>query len=311
MQKIWFYTDSPSSGSWMSFNLDHAKLKNLDVRLGIIYSMNIQGMIDTVLHGDYVRAETFHEGYGRYTNKNIRARRFDLAKAIEHFEKAGYNKIGDDGIRLNAKGERLSFKFLYAHPIHTPRIFFIRNEAKKAGLELILDNYDSVAVFKDMIEKKHEIAWHGWGAQMRPGYWGQYHKDNAHKKKNNNFSNLDNEELSKIIIEYREGLDTESRIKLAHQIEQKLYELAPAIPLYKVPYFRQGLWRWVKYPEGIAVKTSDMIMDKYGLFWIDEKAKEEILDKKAKDETIYGIEPIIINERYRGGVKKESDKNSE
>ena len=218
--------------------------------------------------------------------------------------KAGYNKIGNDGIRLNAKGERLSFKFLYAHPPHTVRLIFLKNEAKKAGLELILENYDSVAVFKNMADKKHELAWHGWAAQIRPTYWGQYHKDNAHKKKNNNISNLDDEELSKTIIKYRDALNSELRIKLAHEIEQSLYEQAPAFPLYKVPYFRQSLWRWVKYPKGIGVKTSEYVMDSLGLFWIDEKLKKEILDKKAKGETIYGIKPIIIDQRYRSATKE-------
>ena len=72
-------------------------------------------MLDTVLRGDYERAETFHEGYGKYTRKDIKARRFDLQKAIDLFEKSGYNKIGSDGIRVNAKGKRLSFKILYAY----------------------------------------------------------------------------------------------------------------------------------------------------------------------------------------------------
>ncbi|NQZ58576.1 MAG: ABC transporter substrate-binding protein, partial [Lentisphaeraceae bacterium] len=285
MQKIWLYTDSPTSCYWVSYNMDHKVLSNIDVRLGITYAMNIQGLIDTVLHGDYVRAETFNEGQGKYTNKEIRARRFDLDKAISYFVKAGYNKIGDDGIRLNKKGERLSFKFLYAHQTHTVRLIFLKNEAKKAGLELTLVNYDSVAVFKNMADKKHELAWHGWAAQSRPTYWGQYHRDNAHKKKNNNLSNLDDKELSKTIIKFRDALNNELRIKLAHEIEQSLYDLAPAIPLYKIPYVRQGLWRWVKYPQGIGVKSTEYVMDNYGLFWIDTKLKKEILDKKSKDET--------------------------
>ncbi|WDE95694.1 extracellular solute-binding protein [Lentisphaera profundi] len=300
MQKIWFYTQKPEASYQISFNLDNPRLKDLNLRLGIIYSLNIQNLLDTVLYGDYERSETFHEGYGDYSNPNIKARRFDANKAVEYFKKAGYTKIGRDGIRVNDKDEKLRFKVLYAAPHHTERILALQNEAKKLGLQLDLDSFDSTAVFKAMLNKEHEIAWHGWGAGFRPQYRGQFHQTYAHKKQNNNLSNLDNTEVSEMIDKYRFALDTKTRIELAHQIEKALFELAPAVPTYKVPYFRQGLWRWVRYPSFIATPSSEMIMDDLGLFWIDTELKKEIQEKMVKKEIIYDIPPLIKNTFYRG-----------
>ena len=305
MQKVWFYTQQPQPSSQISLNLDNPRLKDHNLRLGIIHALNIQNMLDTVLYGDYDRSETFHEGYGDYSHPTIKARRFNPKKAVEYFEKAGYSKIGRDGIRVNEKGERLSFKILYAAPHHTQRILALQNEARKLGLHLELDNFDTTAVFKAMLSKEHEIAWHGWGAGFRPQYRGQFHKENAHKKQTNNLSNLDDDEVSETIDKYRFALDSETRIKLAHQIEQRLFDLAPAIPTYKVPYFRQGVWRWVKYPEFIATPSNEMLMDKYGTFWIDPKMKKELLEKMKKKEIIYDIPAIIKDERYRGGKNAE------
>ena len=48
-----------------------------------------------------------------------------------------------------------------------------------------------------------------------------------------------------------------------------------------------------------------MLMDSYGLFWIDMDLKEEILTKMKKKEIIYDIPPIIKDERYRGGQNAE------
>ncbi|MDD7985427.1 extracellular solute-binding protein [Lentisphaera marina] len=300
MQKLWFYTQKPEGSSQISFNLDHPRLKDKNLRLGIIYALNIQNMLDTVLYGDYERSETFHEGYGEYSHPTLKARRFNPQKAIEYFNKAGYTKIARDGVRINDKGEILSFKILYAAPFHTQRILALQNEAKKLGLHLELDNFDTTAVFKAMLNKEHEIAWHGWGAGLRPQYRGQFHQSFAHKKQNNNLSNLDDDEVSQMIDEYRFALDTPTRVELAHKIEERLFELAPAVPTYKVPYFRQGLWRWVKYPPFIATPSNDMIMDAYGLFWIDVELQKEIRAKMTKKEIIYDIPPLIKNTRYKG-----------
>ena len=46
-----------------------------------------------------------NEGYGDYSNRDIRARSFDLTKAGGHFEKAGWGQRGPDGIR-SKNGER-------------------------------------------------------------------------------------------------------------------------------------------------------------------------------------------------------------
>jgi microcin C transport system substrate-binding protein len=108
-----------------------------------------------------------------------------------------------------------------------------------------------------------------------------------------------------MIDKYRFALDSKTRIQLAHKIEERLFNLAPAIPTYKVPYFRQGIWRWVKYPEFIATPSNAMLMDSYGLFWIDTDLKKEILAKMKNKEIIYDIPPIIKDERYRGGQNAE------
>ena len=89
----------------------------------------------------------------------------------------------------------------------------MQNEARKLGLHLELDSFDSTAVFKAMLGKEHEIAWHGWGTGVRPQYRGQFHKEFARKKQNNNLSNLDDDEVSEMIDKYRFALDSKTRVR--------------------------------------------------------------------------------------------------
>ena len=300
VDKIWFYNDAPQPCMLMSFNTSMPPLDDINVRKGLAYSFNLEKMIDTVLRGDYERSNTFHEGYGEFTNPNIKARKFDPVKAGEYFEKAGWGEKGSDGIRVK-DGKRLELTILYTSPLHTPRLLVLKEEALKAGIEIKLENYDGNAVFVAMLDKKHQIAWHGWSERLRPNYWGQYHKDNANKKKNNNFSNLDDEEVSEMINQYRKARDKKTRVDLAHRIEQRLFDLVPAIPTYKVPYVREAYWRWIKLPEDKGVRLTSNSMTDFGMFWIDQDKKKEILKAMKSDKTIYGTDKVIIDKRYLSG----------
>lgn len=284
IKKLWFYVDAPQPdiGVWLNQAVPLFKDKN--VRLGVLHSFNIQKVIDKVLRGDYMRAETNTMGYGAYTNKKLKARRFDLKKADKYFTKAGFAKRGPDGIRVNKDGQRLSFRVTYGAPHHTERLTVLKEEAKKAGLELTLQLLDGNASFKTMLEKKHEIAWSGWGAMFRPQYYGQYHSDNANRPQTNNFSNTSNKKLDKLIEAYRKGFDDKERAKLAHKIQQVVYDEAAYTPTFMVPYVRAAYWRYIKLPEVQATKTSELVFDRTYqagyLFWIDEEEKKAL--KKAK-----------------------------
>ena len=154
-----------------------------------------------------------------------------------------------------------------------------------------------------MLDNKHQIAWHGWAPGFRPRYWGGYHSDNADKKKTTNFSNIKDKELDELIIKFRNGKESEQRIKLSHKIEERIFDLAPAIPTFKTPFFRYAYWRWIKLPEFHSTKSNDYL-DDYGLFWIDQDLEKEIRSKMLKEEIIYGTEKLIINDTYKPGKVK-------
>jgi microcin C transport system substrate-binding protein len=279
VEKMWFYVDQPqpSYGIWL--NQDVEIFKDQNVRYAFAHAMNIDGMIESVLHGDYQRLHNLTTGYGEYDNREIRARDFDLAKVDEYMQKAGWGKRGSDGIRVNKDGKRFSVRVTYGDKPHTPRLVFLKEEAKKAGIELVLDLLDRSNSFKKMLEKKHEVAWMAWAPMMWPQYWGQYHSENAHKDQTNNLSNTDNKELDELIIGYKNALDTPTKVANARKIQQMIHEEGASLPTYMVPYFRVAHWRYWTFPEIPATKLSDSAFDLYGstggLFWLDEAAKEE------------------------------------
>lgn len=278
-------------------NQSHPLLGNRDIRLGIHHSMNIDKMIQQVLRGDYERLPQHYTGYGDYSDTSITYREFDLDLADEYFDKAGFDQRGPDGIRVNADGTRLSFEVSYGTPVHTDRLVVLKEEAKKAGLELNLKLLDSQNAFKLLLEKRHQIGWSGWSTGFRPAYRQHYHSVNADKPQNNNITNMNVPEIDQKIDAYRAEEDVERKKALSREIQQLLYREAAYIPTYMVPYTRAGYWRWVKLPEeNFYTKSGSGLFSLFdsvagGLFWIDRDVKRETR-AALKDDVIF--EPVLI-----------------
>jgi len=302
VHKIWFFNDIPQSAAGFWLNLDREIFKERNLRYAFAHAMNIEKVIRQVLYNDYFRLEHGYVGYGPYTNPNIKARRYDIEKVEKYMKEAGWER-GPDGI-WESGGQRYSVELLYSSEAHTQRMVVLKEEAKKAGIELKLARLDSATQFKKILEKNHDVAYMGWSTSMRPGYWQHYHSENAHKPQTNNTTNTDDLELDRMIDAFRNSLDEQERIELSHQIQTKIYEIGPFVPAFMIPYFREVYWRWWRFPDPPATRSSDDLMFSYpfvsssgGLFWFDQKLYDET--KAAMDEG-RAFEPVtIIDETYK------------
>ena len=298
INRIWFYNDIPQPTTGMTLNMDNEILSNKDVRYGIAHSLNFDKMINSLLRGDYERMHTYSTGFGKYSNYDIRAREYDLDKADMYFSNAGWDNRGPDGIRVK-DDKRLSFIVSYAADLHTDRLTLLKEEAKKAGLELELRLLDPSTAYKLQAEKKHQIAWSGLSPSLRPQYFSQFHSENAHKTQTNNTSNTDDREMDELIIQYRNSSDGDDRAATARKIQEKIYEIGAYVPSYYVPYIRQAYWRWNMLPKGNGTKLSDDMFDPLGsgLFWIDDDLKQGTLEAMKTGKS---FEPVLIkDETYK------------
>ena len=299
IEKYLFYNDMPRSSSGFFLNQDHPILKNKTVRLALAHALNFQKVIDTVLRRDYERLQAFHTGYGEYTNASIQARTFDLNKANELLDSTDWHQRGGDGIRIN-NGKRLSLDLSYGRKENSERWAILKQDAKKAGIEINLNLRDSSSHYKTIMQKQHQIAVLGWSTSLRPSFWGGFHSENAHKPQTNNITNTDDPILDKKILQYRSETSKKTRINLSKEIAQIIHDSAAFIPSFKVPYTRGAHWRWIKFPEIPATKMSDNLYSPFGsggLFWIDHTVK--IKTKTArKSKTKYPVVNTTF-EQYR------------
>ena len=300
------YTDTRQPARGLFLNQADPLLADRNVRLGLHHSMNFQKMISTVLRNDYERLPQHYTGYGEYSDNSIQPRTFDLDKADQYFTKAGFVERDGEGYRINDQGQRLSFTVTYGTSIHNDRLVVLKEEARKAGVELVLELLDPQASYKKAQEKRHQIAWSGWSTGWRPAYRQHYHSDNAEKPGTNNITNTADPELDRMIEAYRASEDEAEKIDLSKQIQRMLHERGALIPSYQVPYTRLGYWRWMQLPkDNYVTKTGGGLFDLFdpvagGLFWIDrdlKKATEEAMDDEQP------FDPVLIeNTRWRAQV---------
>lgn len=300
VQRIWFFNDTQQSAQGLWLNQDRELFKDPSVRYAFAHAMNVEKVIEQVLRGDYFRLEQGFMGYGRYTNETIRARRFDLDKVAQLMTQAGWRR-GADGIWAK-NGMRFAAEVVYSQDAHTPRLVVLKEEAKKAGLELTLQRLDPAATYKKVMEKNHDVAWIGWSTSLRPQYWEHFHSQNAHKPQTNNITNTDDPEMDKLIDAYRESLEEAERIDLSRRIQQKIHDTGCFVPTFMVPYVREAYWRWWRLPAVAGTRHSGELFDPFGsgaggLFWFDKQRYEDT--RKAMKEGDR-FEPVtIVDETYK------------
>jgi len=301
VERIWFYNDTPRSPIGLWLNQDKEIFKDRAVRYAFAHAMNMQRVIEKVLRNDFFRLEQAFVGYGPYSNDRIKARRFDLEKVDAYMKKAGWVR-GADGIWVK-NGRRFSVEVTYGSERHTQKLVVLKEEAKKAGVELRLSKLDPSAWFKKISESRQEAVWLGFGGGgFRPAYWQFYHSDNAHKPRTNNITNTDDPELDQLIMTYRNSLDAKERIALSVKIQEKVHDLGAFVPEAMRPYARQAYWRWWRLPEVPGAKHSGSLFSVFdsftgGLFWYDKARHEET--KRAMRKGVGFAAVTRVDETYK------------
>lgn len=304
IHKAWAFNQAPVGAGGIWINTAMPLLDDINVRMGLEYAIDYDGMIEKILRNDYVRKPNpMGTGHGDYDNTEITAPKFDPTLAASYFEKAGFTHIGADGIRENNKGQRLSFAITYSTPTHTARVAYLREQAKLAGLDITLNLIDGSSMFKFVLEKKHQLSFHDMSNSKIPVYWQYFSSDNANKPQTNNFTNYSSSQLDELIDRYRSEFDLNKKYQLSRQIQTLIDDAKVIIPGYMVPYAREGYWRWMKLPKEMATKQTESLfsasgfMGTFSTFWIDEEVKKETKSAMKSGKAFEAV--TIVDDRYK------------
>jgi microcin C transport system substrate-binding protein len=284
IHKITFYNETPRPTWGLRINSYQPLLNDSNIRIGINYASNFDLVNKEYFQGDYARMKTVSDGYADFSHPTLKARPFNVERALEAFARGGFKERGSDGILVNEQGQRLSFSLTTGYRTLEAPLTIIVEQAAKAGLELKLDIMDSTTGFKLVSEKKHQIHFVALNTsvEMYPRYWEPFHSDNAlredgtPKPNTNNLTMIHEKEIDALIDRYRISSDIVEIKELSHQLAQKLHDYAAFVPAWVRPFYRTGKWKWIHYPEDFNLLQSRQPRE-FRVDWMEGNEREETL----------------------------------
>ena len=312
IHKAKYYNIWPGSHAGLWLNLAVPPLNNKDVRLGLSYATNYQKVIDFDLRGDFQRLNVFSKGFPLIGDPPIKARPFDVQLAREHFAKAGYTKLGNDGVLLNDKGERLSVTILHRKTEMVQKVMQrLKEEAIKCGLEYKLEGLESTSYFQKATQKKHQIASVAFSVTPPiPDHYQAWHSKDAFmedgktpKPNTNNLTSFADPRMDKFCEDERHATTIEEIRKASWGADQIIHDEAAWIPAYEQNYYRVAYWRWVKWPEKtFNVAVSELPMSNH-VHWIDEDVKRETEAAMRSGKAFPEVDQVFDHNLKAGGDK--------
>jgi len=323
--KATFYNQipRPDRGLWM--NSHHPILSNRDVREGLHYASNWDRVAQQYFRGDAVIMNTRSDGYPFRAHPTIMHRKFDPVKAREFFARAGFTKQGPDGVLMNEQGQRLSFTILGYIQDTRDYLSIIKQDAIQAGVEYNLEILDFATGTKKLHEKQHEIAFAALqrSVEMYPRYWELYHGSNAYedaylgpdgtyvekasqgtpnpkpvklRPNTNNSTSTFIPELDRLIEQYDRAETLDEMKALTVPIEEIIHHDASWMPAHAFPFFREGYWRWVRWPKDFNVREAREAYEFY-VQWIDTELEAEVKAAQKEGRT---FEPqVLVFDKYK------------
>lgn len=229
--------------SHIDFNLDSPILKDLRVRKAMAHAINRQGLIDELYYGKYTLAHTFlpprHWGY----KADVAKIEFDLDKAAQLLDDAGWTQKKEGETRTNKKGERLRLHMSAVAGIKDIEQLqqVIQSDLRKIGVDLLIDNKPAKVFFGELARyrKFPHLSFYAW--VMDPSSWGHtlWQSDMIPSKENSwsgqNYPAWRNDEVTTLLKGVPTVLDPEKRKQMLARVQDVYVEELPAIPMYFRP----------------------------------------------------------------------------
>ena len=269
-------SSTPASYSEVAFNTGaaladgtpigdgNALLQNKAVRQALSWAVDKQVIVDKVLGGQGQPGTTIIPPlYPQWHLDPANQYGYDPVKAGQLLDAAGF-PIGDDGVRADADGNRLSFRLLYRTESEDSSSQksseFIQAYFKEIGVEVKLKGVTEDSLYEIVGQGNFDMFEWGWGVEPDPNYMlstftcaNRSYEDGGSIYANLSDSFYCNPEYDKLFDQQAAETDFTARQAIVKTMEQMLYDDAP----YIITYYANGLeaYRndrftgWVKQPK--------------------------------------------------------------
>jgi len=230
--------DMPKSYGYIGMNFKDLILADKNVRYAFAHLVNRAEM-----------NKKFFEGLNDLANgpvsvnsaqaAKMKAIDFNPAKAKEYLTKAGWADSDKNGILdkvINGQKTELRLSFIYARKESEKQWTMIKEDCKKAGIDLELKLLEWNTFIKTIDERKMQLwamAWGGGDVEMDPKQI--WHSSSA-EKGGSNYGSYSNPEVDKLIDQGRSELDAKKRTEIFKKAYTLIAEDVPYVFMFNKKY---------------------------------------------------------------------------
>ncbi len=192
-------------------------------------------------------------------------RGYDLEKAKALLETAGYVDSDGDGIREDANGNKLDFRFNVVDPDYTDIALIMQAGMTAIGINANIVPSTHARQSEIIYQQDFDtdiIIW-GWGVKQDPSFILNVMTSAQIEQSSDCY--WSNAEYDELYQQQLTTIDTAERVKLVHRMQQIVYEEAPYIPLFadiKVEAYRSDRWTGFReYPTGGSIFNMETIAE--------------------------------------------------
>ena len=216
---------------FLAVNHSIPKLQDPRVRQALSHVLDKDAIVASVLAGaGQVATGPIHPFLGDYYNPDVQTYAYEPDAAAQLLTDAGWTK-GDDGILVNAAGERFTLLINgpKGYPVLEQVLVYAQSEFQQLGIEVTLDIPEWTVHLEQYHDLKYDLLVQWWVTPPDPDLYDHYYSTSS-----SNWWAYNNPELDPLLIEARSQADHAARVELVHQIQTMVALDLPVLYLYHV-----------------------------------------------------------------------------
>jgi peptide/nickel transport system substrate-binding protein len=216
---------------WVELNVNRPPFDDVRVRQALNYAIDKKLLIREIFDGRAVELPGVLSPYNNFVNKSLQPYPYDLERALQLLEEAGWSDSNNDGI-LDKDGQALSFTIDTLEE-HRALAEAVANLLQEAGIDANVRFWEYSVVMPQLLAGERQAYLDDWGdSAFDPvghfeAKWHGYVEGEPYGR--GNFSGYNNERVNALILQGENTVDTAERQTVYDEAQQILYEEAPAI----------------------------------------------------------------------------------
>jgi peptide/nickel transport system substrate-binding protein/microcin C transport system substrate-binding protein len=242
----------PKALYYIGLNNNHPIFGDKVVRRAVSHLVNREFLNEKFYYGMNDFATGPFRIAGDYADPSVKPIPFDITKAKSMLNGAGWSDTDKDGLLdkiINGKKTKLSFNLISSNKDTEKMLTVMKEDMKKAGVEMIINSVDWNALVKAKNEKKFDAIIMAWGGGNPDPDPTQIWHSKSSEGIGSNYIDYKNAEVDRLIEEGIKISDKSERIKVFHKIHRLIADDAPYIFLFEPKYELYAVSKRVKRPK--------------------------------------------------------------